>query len=69
VTVRSIVCWFLRQPYISEEHVASPSGSKLRFSSPPASPGFFFGLVFGPEDGGGISLQNFGLSPKYTGLK
>jgi hypothetical protein len=67
--VNSNAFWFVRQPDVSEEHTVSPSGSKLRCSSPPASPGCLFGLVFGPEDGGGIFLQNIALSPKYIGLQ
>jgi hypothetical protein len=57
------------QPDVSEEHVASSSGSKPRFSLPPASAGFLLGLLFGHDDGGGMFLQNDGLSPDYMALQ
>jgi hypothetical protein len=36
---------------------------------PPASIGFFFGLLLDPEDGSDMFLQNVYLSSKYLGYK
>jgi hypothetical protein len=35
---------------------------------PPASAGFFLGLLFDPEGGGGMFLRNAGLSTNYAAL-
>jgi hypothetical protein len=34
-----------------------------------ANLGLLLGLLFGPEDGGDIFLQNIGLIPNYTALQ
>jgi hypothetical protein len=34
-----------------------------------AAAGFFIGLLFDPEDGGGIFLRKVGLCPNYTTLQ
>jgi hypothetical protein len=39
-----------------------------QLSLPPPTAGFFFRLLFDPDDEGNVFLRNAGLSPNYTVL-